>query len=880
MRWQCKICGFRATTRGDLLQHYRLHHRTFEVGNSVPCLDYDCPCSFKTLSALRTHLSRYHAEDEANRPGVVLTFTCVICSAKYPTEKEYFQHLGNHLRSHETVECVFVGCTFKTNIYGTFFTHKSRKHNPHSLEDFKPDVTGEHQPLPSETDHLVSDDSDHENTSVNPPVDISNEIHQRIGSLLLKLESVHNVSGKCIDDLVEELHFIYTASAPIIRQLVDASLKKHNCAVEEDIVTELVEELCKSHPTSKALGVDGPFGSVYKRRQYFKKQLEFVEPVEYILDSQENLSFQYVPILPTLQHILTDKDIAHEVLKKRPSSSTRYESFQDGEYFKQNPFFAVEEPRIALILYVDDFEVCNPLGTSRKKHKITAVYWVLANVPSGLRSTLSAINLAILCKAVDVKRFGYHIVLEPLLKDLSVLEREGVFVACAGKNIKGTVYCVAADNLGAHSLGGLVENFTGPYVCRFCLGPQSEYSQKEVRFGEFPPRTEETHNLHLKTVEEDPTLTHFHGVKKACPLTKQLSHFSFVRGYPPDLLHDLFEGIVPSELAHCLNTFIKKKYFTLSELNDLIKQFPFKFTDDLDRPQSIPVSFASRCSIGGNAHENWALIRSLPLIIGSRIPSDDPAWQILMTLKDIVELSVSPIHSLESVAYLELKISEHRHRLQEVFPQLRLTPKHHFLEHYPALIGAFGPLVGLWTMRFEAKHRFFKRVVRFSSNFKNVLLSLSTKHQLMTAYNCQRDMAKPALIVSKVSSLPLEVLHVDIQESIKKLSPQLTSVQLSNTVTYHGTRYSAGMILPYGSTGGLPDFVEIIQMLILESSLYFIVKKLHAWYQEHLRSFLLESSREVSLVHNHSLQDVYPLAAYNLGGKRIVTLKRYICCTF
>lgn len=88
MRWQCKVCGFRATTRGDLLQHYRLQHRTFEIGNSVPCLDFDCPCSFKTLSALRTHLSRYHAEDEAKGPGVVLSFTCVICSAKYPTEKE------------------------------------------------------------------------------------------------------------------------------------------------------------------------------------------------------------------------------------------------------------------------------------------------------------------------------------------------------------------------------------------------------------------------------------------------------------------------------------------------------------------------------------------------------------------------------------------------------------------------------------------------------------------------------------------------------------------------------------------------------------------------------------------------------------------------
>lgn len=73
-----------------------------------------------------------------------------------------------------------------------------------------------------------------------------------------------------------------------------------------------------------------------------------------------------------------------------------------------------------------------------------------------MRSTLTAIHLSILCKAVDVKRFGYEAILEPLLKDLSVLEQERVFIPSAGKNIKGTVYCVVADNVAAHSLGGVL----------------------------------------------------------------------------------------------------------------------------------------------------------------------------------------------------------------------------------------------------------------------------------------------------------------------------------------------------------------------------------------------------------------------------------------
>jgi hypothetical protein len=355
--------------------------------------------------------------------------------------------------------------------------------------------------------------------------------------------------------------------------------------------------------------------------------------------------------------------------------------------------------------------VCNPLGTSRKKHKITAFYWLLANVPSRLQSTLTSVHLALLCKAVDVKQFGYKAVLEPLLKDLAILEQEGIFISSVGKNIKVTVHCVVADNLGAHSISGLVESFTGPYICRFCLGHSSEYQTRKVRTGVFPPRTKKDHSLHLQTLRETPNLTHCFGVKRSCPLTDKFKHFHFVCGYPPDILHDLFEGIVPRELVLCFLIFIKKKYFSLAVLNELIASFPYKGTDKANSPQAIPLSYVNRRTIGGNAHEYWALIRLLPLIVGSRVPESDSAWQVLMTLKDIVELAVAPVHTVETIAYLDFKISE---QIPCSFSRTKLIPKHHFLEHYPALIEEYGPLVGVWTMRFEAKHSIFKQIVRHS----------------------------------------------------------------------------------------------------------------------------------------------------------------------
>lgn len=90
------------------------------------------------------------------------------------------------------------------------------------------------------------------------------------------------------------------------------------------------------------------------------------------------------------------------------------------------------------------------------------------------------------------------------------------------------------------------------------------------------------------------------------------------------------------------------------------------------------------------------------------MPEGDNAWDILMLLKDIVELAVATRHTEESIHFFECKVSEHRELLQTTSPNFKLCPKHHFIEHYPEMIKAFGPLSDVWTMRFEGKHKFFK----------------------------------------------------------------------------------------------------------------------------------------------------------------------------
>jgi len=361
-------------------------------------------------------------------------------------------------------------------------------------------------------------------------------------------------------------------------------------------------------------------------------------------------------------------------------------------------------------------------------------------------------------------------------------------------------------------------------------------------------------------------------------LTEKLSHFHVTQGYPPDIVHDLFEGIVPVELALCLREFVSKKYLSLETLNTLILNFPYKWGDRTNRPHIIPCTYASKCNIGGNAHENWNLLRLLPFIIGDLIPESEPGWLVLLDLKEIVELAVAPIHNEETIAYLNSKITEHRHRFVELFPS-RLLPKHHFVEHYPQMIKYFGPLVGQWTMRFEAKHSFFKKVARHTNCFRNIMLTLAAKHQQMIAYQIHScRLKKFTLEVIRVSTLPVDVLNKEVVADLGHKYPGISEVHLAKNVTNNGINYRTGMLISFRSAGGLPEFAEILQMCIVKNSLHFVVKILCAWYQEHFRAFQLTVSpdREVALVDLEQLTDAYPLYDYMVGGRRMVTLKRHI----
>lgn len=52
------------------------------------------------------------------------------------------------------------------------------------------------------------------------------------------------------------------------------------------------------------------------------------------------------------------------------SESDLLEDYCDGQVFQAHPLFSVHTSALQVLFYYDDLEVCNPLGSKAKIHKI------------------------------------------------------------------------------------------------------------------------------------------------------------------------------------------------------------------------------------------------------------------------------------------------------------------------------------------------------------------------------------------------------------------------------------------------------------------------------------------------------------------------------
>jgi len=165
-----------------------------------------------------------------------------------------------------------------------------------------------------------------------------------------------------------------------------------------------------------------------------------------------------------------------------------------------------------------------------------------------------------------------------------------------------------------------------------------------------------------------------------------------------------------------------------------------------------------------------------------------------MLLRTVVELVMAPAISYREVAYMSVVIDDYIDRRRALFPHVPLRPKHHFLSHYAMLTLQFGPLVRLWTLRFESKHQYFKRCVRRSRNFINVAKMLASRHQLQQAYLSAGIRFEQQCISSDTVTVCEMILPSEVRDFVN--CHGLSKEQACSELTVKGTLYRKGLVLP------------------------------------------------------------------------------------
>lgn len=304
--------------------------------------------------------------------------------------------------------------------------------------------------------------------------------------------------------------------------------------------------LCKPESHIKAV-IDTLKSEDLRRKTFFKSNFNYVEPVSLCLGQNESgkeCFAQYIPVTNTIESLLSSESVKEQLqqIKPRAQSENIIQDLWDGTNIKENLLLKHTASSLGIILYQDSFEVVNPLGSGKKKHKILTVYLILANILLHNKSNIHQMQLVLLCREQDYKYFGQDLVFGSYVKDLKDLELNGVSLPDS-QLCMGTLCAIAGDNLGSHNTGGFAENFSkSSHFCRYCEIDRKAFLADPLAKG--PDRTLQSYQKHVEAQSHNVEARDCGGVKFDS-IFNELTYFHVCQpGLPPCLGHDLFEGVV------------------------------------------------------------------------------------------------------------------------------------------------------------------------------------------------------------------------------------------------------------------------------------------------------------------------------------------------
>lgn len=573
-----------------------LHHRKFHlhINKLFDCGFDKCLKQFLNATALGKHLIKVHGiSSKRNKISNHNTcynefgkFICTveICRQECESYRQLIKHLKDHLRRHEQIMCPYKRCRKKYINLNSFTSHLTKNHRKFD-ETCIVDESKISHCVPSEINsnnaHIDIDFSwDNIENDFSNDSDDFNLFLNNMTQFYLKLESEFLLPASTIQYISQANNDLHSLAQDTVINNLKTNLEATN--VSPEIIGTVIKALYEnhSHPPANEL-----LKSNYKRKHFFKNSLHFVQPESIEIDKEKKTFFSYVPIEKTITNMFSDKTLINSISFNTINNNANViEDFTDGSIYKNNEFFQNnKDKRIQIIMYQDELEIVNPIGPAKKCHKILAVYMTIGNIAPHLRSHVNNIKLVALCK---VKDFNHQKVFGKIVDDLINIEERGVKIG--NELINGSLVYISGDNLGSHALGGFAENFSKVnHICRYCLMTKDEFYAHGGACKFYKKRTKGSYESAVAEVNKKNIIRKLtnrknktkknivvEGIKFSSEFNR-LKHFHMIKGLPPCLGHDFFEGIVCYDLKPYVDYFINKGWITLDELNKIIENFPY-----------------------------------------------------------------------------------------------------------------------------------------------------------------------------------------------------------------------------------------------------------------------------------------------------------------
>jgi hypothetical protein len=282
--------------------------------------------------------------------------------------------------------------------------------------------------------------------------------------------------------------------------------------------------------------------------------------------------------------------------------------------------------------------------------------------------------------------------------------------------------------------------------------------------------TAEEYDRICDAIESGEKCSDTHGIRRRC-LFNSLEAFHSIGSFPFDAMHDWHEKVATTDCQSVILAMVKKGKFSLESYNNLLSCLKLKSYECGDRPLPIKPTAEKLCGKAMSVNQH---LRMMPLLVYELVGEDDEdeLIDLLLVLHKLNELIMSDALAPGDILEFETLLVEYfdlRKSCEEKSPGtfLKLTPKPHFLEHYPNQAIRFGPNLCVGTARYEGKHRVFVGYSDASKNFINVVKSVSIRHQKRLASRCLYGMfsAPDIEFPSRTSSKPAFGLPVHLFSS-------------------------------------------------------------------------------------------------------------------